>query len=359
MLYALTIAAAVALTVGLEQWDKDLHRYEGHGFEYMNGYSTTDFKGYHVYDFPGKLAKLGHKSPFIIKNEADMPILDGAEACYPLYSAAAKAVYKNIAKTEKKYNRIYGDYGYNGKIVTFSNSSKGYERLIRGDVDIFFGARPSRKQKEKAAENGEQIISIPIAKEAFVFFVEKNNPITDISSDDLRKIYSGEIKNWSELCDYDKKIIAFQRPENSGSQVMMRFFMGDAKLKAPLTYEMGMGMGDVVTKVAQYADDEGALAYSFRYFVEELGQEKNVKILSVDGVAPTLENIENGTYPILADLVCAKLESNKKANTDKMIDFMLSEDGKTLIRKTGYAPVKSGRTEIREITVITEETTED
>ena len=139
----------------------------------------------------------------------------------------------------------------------------------------------------------------------------------------------------------------------------MRFFMGDAKLKAPLTYEMGMGMGDVVTKVAQYADDEGALAYSFRYFVEELGQEKNVKILSVDGVAPTLENIENGTYPILADLVCAKLESNKKANTDKMIDFMLSEDGKTLIRKTGYAPVKSGRTEIREITVITEETTED
>ena len=70
----------------------------------------------------------------------------------------------------------------------------------------------------------------------------------------------------------------------------------------------------------------------------ELHQEENVKMLSIDGVYPSTENIENGTYPLTVDLVCAKLKSNNNPNVQKVIDFLLSEDGKEIIRKTGYAP---------------------
>ena len=71
-------------------------KYGGHGFKYMHGYSSTDFTDYTVYSDNSKLAVLTEESELIIENEEDMPILDGAEACYPLYAAFARAAYKDI-----------------------------------------------------------------------------------------------------------------------------------------------------------------------------------------------------------------------------------------------------------------------
>jgi phosphate transport system substrate-binding protein len=96
----------------------------------------------------------------------------------------------------------------------------------------------------------------------------------------------------------------------------------------------------VIKKVKQYHNEKGAIGYSFRYFLEGLNQEEGVKILSVDGVYPTVESIEDGSYPILADLVVSKLKDNDKENVDKVIEFMLSDDGQEIIRKTGYGGLK-------------------
>ena len=113
--------------------------------------------------------------------------------------------------------------------------------------------------------------------------------------------------------------------------------MGDTSLKEPQTYEMTDAMAGVIRKVAQYANERGALGYSFRYFLEELNQEKGVKMLSVDGVYPSLENIENGTYPLVVDVCLITRKDDPNPNVQKMIDFILSEDGQTIVRKTGYA----------------------
>ncbi|MBR3363395.1 MAG: hypothetical protein IKG53_00790, partial [Solobacterium sp.] len=80
----------------------DREKYMGYGFQYMNGYSSTDFSGYHVYD-GAKLNLLDHPVSFFLENEADFPVLDGAEACYPLYNAIALSVYDNIAAIEQEY----------------------------------------------------------------------------------------------------------------------------------------------------------------------------------------------------------------------------------------------------------------
>ena len=325
-------------------------KYGGHGFQYMHGYSSTDFSGYHVYDGE-KLITLDHEPEFIIEKQEDMPVLDGAEACYPLYCAFAKTIYKDIDVIEKeianydikqiKWDDEMIDYIYsNGKIVSFTNSQEGYYRLVDKKVDLFVGAKPSSSITKYASEMNENIESIPIGKEAFVFFVEESNPIDNLSSEDLKKIYSGEITNWKQLGGNDQKIIAFQRPEDSGSQVVMRSFMGETKLKDAETFEMISGMGGTIKKVKQYHNEEGAIGYSFRYFLEELNQEEGVKMLAIDGVYPSIENIRNGSYPIVAQLVVSKLQSNNKENVQKMIDFMLSEDGQEIITKTGYSPIK-------------------
>ena len=82
------------------------------------------------------------------------------------------------------------------------------------------------------------------------------------------------------------------------------------------------------------------MGYSFRYFLEGLNQEKGVKILSIDGVAPTVENIENGSYPLTVGLCLITRKDDPNPNVQKMIDYILSDDGQSIVRKTGYAGVK-------------------
>ncbi len=326
---------------------RDEARYSGHGFQYMQGFSSTDFSDYMVYSENSRLAQLEEPSNFTISGKENMPIMDGAEACYPLYAAVAKAVYEDIASIEKDlaeraskdptaYRQQMWD---NGEIVTFTNTLYGMKRLAMGECDLFFGAKPSEEQIESEREQGIEFNLTQIGREAFVFFVEEDNPVTDLTSEQLRSIYHGDIANWDQLGGKDQEILAFQRPAGSGSQTMMEYFMGDVSLREPKTYEKVSSMEGVIRYVAQYANEEGALGYSFRYFVEELSQEKGVRLLSVDGVEPTLENIRNGSYPLTVGLYMISRQNDPNPNVEKMIEFMLSDQGQELVEKSGYAPV--------------------
>ncbi len=340
----ITLCALAALTIVCSGISVAMYKnspqtkYTGHGFDYMHGYSSTDFSDYYPYSDPSKLV-LPENVPFTIKNEKDMPILDGAEACYPLYSGLGKAFYENIAEIEKEASE--SDYTYqNGKIITFTNTVHAFNRMIENRVDMLFGARLSAYQLEQAGREGIEVVQTPIGREAFIFFVEEDNPVDNLTSEQIRKIYSGEIKNWNEVGGKNQKITAFQRPANSGSQTMMEYFMGDVPLKKPMSYETVNAMGGVVSHVAQYANEDGAMGYTFRYFLIGLNQEKHVKILSVDGVFPDPENITNGTYPAIAGLYCITRADEDNPYVQKMLDYLLSEDGQNYIEKTGYSKLK-------------------
>ncbi len=326
-------------------------RYAGHGFEYMHGFSSTDFTDYTVYSENSKLVTLDHLPDLFIENEEDMPVLDGAEACYPLYAAFAKACYKDIDVIEKEWLKSGENQYLNGKIVTFTNTLRAFDRLIYwgndtekyGDaVDMIFGARPSADQMEEAKYLGVELDITPIGREAFVFFVEEDNPVNDLTSEQLKSIYHGDITNWKEVGGKNQAIRAFQRPKNSGSQTMMEYFMGGTSMKEPETYEIVDAMTGVIEQVAQYANEAGAIGYSFRYFLEGLNQEKNVKILSVDGVYPTMENIENGAYPQTGSVCLITRKDETNPYVQKMKEFILSEDGQYIIRQTGYAGLEQG-----------------
>ena len=339
----LVITGVIVLACGAASFHLYKHRpevrYGGHGFDYMHGFSSTDFHDYLVYSEPSRLVQLDHQPDLVIAEEKDMPVMDGAEACYPLYAALAKATYKDIATIEKEAGQVEKGYP-NGKIVTFTNTIYGFRRLLDKEVDLFFGARPSEEQMNDAQEMSIELEITTIGREGFVFFVEADNPVNDLTSEQIRAIYHGDITNWSEVGGKDQEISAFQRPANSGSQTMMEYFMGDVPLKEPKTYETVDSMVGVVQHVAQYANEAGAMGYSFRYFVEGLNQEKGVKLLSVDGVAPTQENIENGSYPLTVSLCLITRKDDPNPYVQRMIDFILSADGQEIVRKTGYAGVE-------------------
>ena len=259
--------------------------------------------------------------------EENLPVLDGAAAVFPVYSAFVNATYPDTTALHD------GVFEYN-------NTVGGYKLLGERKIDIFFGAYPSEEQILTAKEKGTEFTYTPIGTDAFVFFVHKDNPIDSLTSEQIRNIYSGEITNWKEVGGKNEEIAAFQRNEGSGSQSMLKRFMGETPLMNPPTERVNDLMAGIVEEVANYKSKSGSIGFSFRYYMEGIIKNPDIKLLSVDGIAPTAENIKNESYPITGNLYAVTYEGNENENVDKLIEWILSEEGQYIIEQTGYVGIK-------------------
>gem|GEM_PF-5424863 len=265
-------------------------------------------------------------SPASLHITSDYPRLDGATSIYPIYAAVANEVYTTNNKA------VLVEY------LACNRTAEAYNRLIRGHVDVIFVLQPSDEQLQSTKNAGKELHFTPIAKSAFVFFVNNSNPVSGLSIEQIRDIYLKKITNWQEVGGDNEKILPFQRPENSGSQTaMIKEVMKLEKLPPPLREEFSGDMGSIYLAVAAYRDHEESIGYSFRFYTEEmmrntirqreelseriqdmdkndkdrarlqqaldtLGDAKPVKLLAVDGIVPSKENIRNGIYPFIVDL---------------------------------------------------------
>ncbi len=257
------------------------------------------------------------------------PRLDGATAAWPVYASAAQAIYQ----------RLDADSAFD--YLGFSRTPDSWQSLIDGKVDLIFVAEPSAEHKKAAADKNITLKQIPFIREAFVFVTSQNNPVSDLSIEQIRSIYSGKINNWREVGGRDERIIPFQRPVNSGSQtVMLSKVMQGLRMREPLESEQVRGMGGLVRRVANYQNLTNALGYSFRYYASQMDNLEDLRLLSVEGVAPSKENIRNGSYPFTVDVYMVTTDA-PSANTQALIDWFLSPQGQKLIEDVGYVPYEA------------------
>ena len=300
------------------------------GINIYNEYITIDtspnidVSEYQPFDEDSKIVTLGREAS--LKLEGDLPIVDGAAAVFPVYSAFVNETYPDTVEL------------YDG-VFEYNNTVGGYNRLAEKQTDIFFGAYPSGHQLEYAAQNSTNFVFTPIGIEAFVFFVHKDNPIDNLTTEQIQQIYAGEITNWAELGGKNEPIAAYQRNEGSGSQSMLIRFMDGKEIMEPPTEMVNDLMSGIIEQVADYHSKSGSIGFSFRYYVEGIIKNPDIKLLSVDGVAPTVENIKNGSYPITTPLYAVTYEGNDNENVDKLLEWVLSDEGQEIIEKTGYAGV--------------------
>ena len=278
-----------------------------------------------------------------LKFETPSIDMDGATALYPVYSAFVQAVYP-----EGKYD-IY-DFKYNedegyGQ-VTCTGTIEAYERLIEGKTDIIFCAAPSKDQLALAEASGVQLHLTPIGREAFVFFVNSENPVEGLTVEEIQGIYTGEIRNWRELGGKNQRIRPYQRAENSGSQSALLRLMEGLPLMEPEKEDRIAGMGGIITQVAGYRNHKNAIGFSFRFYSTEMVENEQIRLLALNGVLPTKETIRSGEYPISSNFFAvtaspigepAPEESNE--DLQAFIDWILSEQGQEIIEKTGYVGV--------------------
>ena len=257
----------------------------------------------------------------------NLPVLDGAAALVPVYASIIDNVYPEGCVTfeggEFSDDNYYGENFADDSAMQYKNTVRGYKAIVDGTTDILFCAGPSEEQKQYAKDKGVELVYVPVGLEGFVFFVNKQNPVESLTTEQIRKIYSGEYKNWSDVGGVNRVINPVTRLEGSGSQTAFEKFMGDTKIgrKSPFVL-FGASIG-----------------FSFRYYMDGIVENGNVKMLSLNGVYPNAENIRNGTYPIVAKFYAIYRKDNDNENIPVLIDWLLSEEGQTLIEKSGYVRI--------------------
>ena len=291
----------------------------------VNTSPNIDIHEYLPFDEDSKIVKTDSKT---LKLTENLPRIDGAAALFPVYSAFVNAVYPNTTKLHD------GIFEYN-------NTPDGYRLLAEKETDIFIGVYPSDEQRAYAEENQTTFEYTPIGTEAFVFFVHKDNPITNLTTEQIKDIYSGKITNWKDVGGKNEKIAAFQRNEGSGSQSMLKRFMGDTPITDAPTEMVNDLMAGIIEQVADYKSKTNSIGFSFRYYVEGIIKNPDIKMISIDGASPTSENIRNGSYPILTPIYAVTYKENQNGNVDKLLEWILSDEGQYIINETGYVGIKN------------------
>ncbi|MCR5048577.1 MAG: substrate-binding domain-containing protein [Saccharofermentans sp.] len=254
----------------------------------------------------------------------DLPVLDGAAALVPVYASVIDNCYPEGCVTYE--GGVFDDdnkYGENfapDSAMQYQNTIRGFTAVVDGSTDLFFTAHPNAEQMQYAEEQGVELEIVPIGMEAFVFFVNADNPVEDLTTDQIRAIYRNEITNWNEVGGPNRMINPVTRISGSGSQSMMDRFIED----------------NMLTRRHPLSIFGGSIGYSYRYYLTGLVGNDGVKMLSVNGIYPDAENIRNGTYPLTANFYAVYRRDNDNPNVRRIVDWLLSEEGQSMIEQTGY-----------------------
>lgn len=300
-----------------------LTRRLSNNFSSVSQSKMIDVKRYLPFEEESDLAKVEAS----LKLTDNLPVLDGAAALVPVYASVIDSVYPEGSVTYEggsfSDDNYYGENFAPDSKMQYKNTVRGYKAIVDGDTDILFCAAPSAEQKQYAQDKGVELVYVPVGLEAFVFFVNENNPVDNLTVEQVRKIYGGEITNWSEVGGANRVINPVTRLAGSGSQSAMDAFMGDTAIapKSPL------------------AVTGGSIGFSFRYYMDGIVDNESVKMLSLNGVYPDSANISNKSYPVIAEFYAIYRADNKNENISVLIDWILSDEGQRLIEESGYVRI--------------------
>ena len=219
--------------------------------------------------------------------------------------------------------------------VVGGGSGVGITALLDGTTDIAMASRDLKtEEKLKFSEGKKDIEQVIIAFDALSVIVNPNNKVSQLTREQLEKIFTGEIKNWKEVGGDDEKIVAYSRESSSGTyeffkeEVMEKKNYANDILSLPAT-------GAIVQAVSQ---TKGAIGYiGLAYETKEV---KGIEV-SYDGktfVAPSVASAKDKSYPISRPLFYMFDKTNAE-KVKAVVDYALSEAGQKTVSEIGYVPL--------------------
>ena len=226
--------------------------------------------------------------------------------------------------------------------VTGGGSGTGIAALISGTADIVISSR-TMKEKEinKARENGIQPNEIKTALDGLAVVAHPANPVSKITIDELSDIFTGKIKNWKEVGVMNLRIVILSREVNSGTHVYFKEHVlrkGNEKSveefsPAALLMPSSQAIADEISQNANAIGYYGMGYISSKQKVIAVAKDKNSPYLE-----PVLVNVQNNSYPIARPLLIYT-KGKPQGIVKAFVDFVLSEEGQEIVRKTDFVPV--------------------
>ena len=275
---------------GYVRWEYD----EKCGFLDLEGNPAAEFDNADVYYFNGEYAQIFGDDPLSsgIVNRSGKLILE------PEYYIDGEIDSNNIVCVQEDSGEWQSYQIINDEMKPiFADCISEYEQELRfeaADLGLVYEHRlPDDAARYRAYKEGWEYICTPAAKDAMVFIVNADNPIENLSAEDIRRIYGGFIDDWEQLGMDVGKIDAYQPDQYDYDRRIFMDFMGNA---APMDPETEYYIGsDGDPSALCYRNLPGAIGfcmYSHCAFLPE-----DVKIISIDGVFPSEENIRSQKYP--------------------------------------------------------------
>jgi phosphate transport system substrate-binding protein len=206
-----------------------------------------------------------------------------------------------------------------------TGSGAGIQAVKEGRCDIGLSSR-ELNESELADLNGTVV-----AIDGIGIIVNSENPIEDLSVEQIAKIYTGEISNWQEVGGNDLPIVRIGREAASGTRDGFEAVTGTTD-KCEYSQEL-TSTGDVVQTVA---GNPNAIGYASIESIKD-----NVKLLSVDGIIPSIQTIQEGEYKIQRNFILVTKKNTALSNAaQEFFDFAVSEKADEVISKAGAIPVK-------------------
>ncbi|MDA8234521.1 MAG: phosphate ABC transporter substrate-binding protein [Clostridia bacterium] len=186
----------------------------------------------------------------------------------------------------------------------------------------------SRKLKDEEKD----VTALEIAKDGIAIVVNKNNPVGDLTKEQIAKIYAGEITNWKELGGADKKINVIAREAGSGTTGAFEDIIMKKSDKEIAASVQRINQSEGIR--ATVAKSEEAIGFFSLYLADD-----SVKALKVEGVDATEENVKNGTYPVSRPFNYT-YKTAPEGLAKAFVDFTLSDEGQAIVKEEGLISTK-------------------
>ena len=214
--------------------------------------------------------------------------------------------------------------------VQTGGSGRGIRDARTGTADIGMASR-----ELKPGEDG--LRTIPLARDGLAFITHANNPVKNLTREQIRRIYLGETGNWRDVGGPDQVIVLVHKAEGRGTLDMFLtyFELDNTKIKPDVI------VGDNAQGVKTVAGSAGAIGYVSLGPAQAAAEEGTaIRLLDFDGRTPTLTGIERGEYPVSRNLNFI-LGKDPEGAVKDFIGFALSEDSQAVIRSFSFSPVAS------------------
>jgi phosphate transport system substrate-binding protein len=221
--------------------------------------------------------------------------------------------------------------------VTGGGSGTGISALINGTTDICMASRPMKdKEKEQLNQKYQSSgVEITVAKDGLTIFLNTENPVSDLSMEQIKGIYTGKIKNWKGVGGKDAMIILYGRENSSGTYA---FLKEHALSNEDFANQMQALPGTAAVVNAVKRDPNG-IGFGGVGYAEGLKEAAIKKDASAPALLPKKENIDNNTYPLSRSLYLY-MRKTPEGKAKAFVDWVLSPAGQEVVTKEGFFPMR-------------------